>query len=300
MARQKGRLSRADNPFPRVESRGLRRAPFEDLYHSILVRPWWQFVLAAGLAFLTLNAFFAMLYWIEPGSVANARPGSYEDAFDFSVQTLATIGYGNMAPATRFAHAVVTTEAFVGMLTVAMIAGVAFAKFSRPTARVVFSAKVAAPTRHGVPHLQFRMANRRHNMVVEARLQVIVLIAETTPEGESIRRPLELKLVRDHTSIFTLSWTAMHTIDESSPFRGEGAVERLRAQQAEIYLAFSGIDETSAQTIHARWRYSLDDIAWGFRFADILTITADGTRVIDYTHFDEVVPAKPLAPTGER
>jgi inward rectifier potassium channel len=278
------------NPLTKLRTVGLERAPFEDVYHSILVRPWWQFVLATALAFLGVNALFALLYMIEPGSVTNARPGNYEDAFYFSVQTLATIGYGNMAPATRFAHWVVTLEAFTGILTVAVITGVTFSKFSRPTARVAFSAKVAAPTRNGVPHLMFRMANRRNNLVVEATLRVLTLVRETTVEGETVRRPIELKLVRDRSALFTLSWTAMHAIEEGSPFYGEGALERLRASGAEMYLSFSGIDETFAQTIHARWRYTLDDIAWGQRFADILTIHADGSRVIDYSHFDEVVP----------
>jgi inward rectifier potassium channel len=276
--------------FPAIHAVGLHRAPFEDFYHSILVRPWWQFVLLVAAAFVGVNALFALAYLLGPESVSNVRPGSFEDAFYFSVQTLGTIGYGNMSPVTRYGHVIVTIEAFTGILSVAVITGVTFAKFSRPTARVLFSAKVAAPTRHGVPHLQFRMANQRRNMVVEAQLRALVLVAEETPEGERIRRPIDLALVRDRTALFTLTWTAMHIIDEKSPFYGPGALERLRAQGGEIFLSFSGVDETFAQLIHARHRYGLDDIAWNARFADVLQVAPDGTRVIDYQHFDEVVP----------
>ena len=274
---------------------GLARAPFEDIYHQILVRPAWQFVLFTACAFLGLNMLFALLYFVAPGSVTNARPGSYEDCFYFSVQTLATIGYGGMTPATRWAHAVVTAEAFCGILSVALITGITFAKFARPTSRVIFSAKVPLTPRHGIPHLMFRMANRRQNLVVEATLRVMVLVRESTPEGETVRRPVDLKLVRSGTALFTLSWTAMHLIDETSPFHGEGALERLRAQEAEIYLSFSGLDETFAQTIHARWRYQLDDIVPNVRFADILEVQPDGTRIIDYRNFDDVVPINAVA-----
>lgn len=290
------RPSDLESAAMRVQTVGLVRAPFEDVYHQILMRPWWQFVLLTALAFLGLNLIFATLYFIQPGSVSNARDGSFEDHFYFSVQTLATIGYGGMAPATRWAHAVVTVEAFSGILSVAVITGVTFAKFARPTSRVIFSAKVPITPRHGVPHLMFRMANQRQNLVVEATLRALVLVRESTPEGETLRRPIDLKLVRDRTAIFTLSWTAMHVIDESSPFFGEGAIERLRERGAEIYLSFSGLDETLAQPIHARWRYQLDDIVPNVRFADILDVRDDGVRVLDYRNFDEVVPLNPPAP----
>ena len=160
---------------------------------------------------------------------------------------------------------------------------------------MAFSAHIAAPTRHGVPHLQFRMANQRQNLVVQANLQVTVLVIEETPEGESVRRPLDLKLVRPSTPLFALSWTAMHTIDHTSPFHGPGAVERLRAIGAEIFLSLTAWDETVAQTIHARHRYTLDDIAWGMRFQDMLTTLPDGTRILDYNHFHELVPVNDLA-----
>ena len=293
-------MSRPQQPaLSPIRAIGQRRMLLTDLYHQVLVRSWRDFVLFALLSFLCLNALFALVYQWLGGAISGAH--DFQDHFFFSVQTLCTIGYGTMAPQTLAGHVVVTLEAFTGILCVAMITGLTFAKVARPSARVLFSEKIAAPTRHGVPHLQFRMANQRQNLVVEASARVIVLIAERTPEGETLRRPVDIKLVRTNTPLFALTWTAMHTIDEHSPFHGEiGAVmDRLRAQKAEIYVSLAAYDETVAQTIHARHRYSLDDIAWGMRYVDVLATLDDGTRVIDYTHFHEVTPVTVPVPAPE-
>jgi inward rectifier potassium channel len=290
MAERRIGLGKPKQRLIKIRTRGQRVRLHEDFYHSVLLRPWWQFFLLVALLFLSANALFAAVYTFQPGSIANARDGSFEDAFFFSVQTFATIGYGAMAPATRFAHVIVTVEAICGILSGALITGLTFAKFARPTARVLFSEKVVIAPRNGVPYLQLRMANWRGNMVVEAQLRVYLLVEEITSEGETLRRPVELKLVRDRTALFVLSWTALHCIDESSPFYGEGALDRLRAQKAEIILSLSGLDETIGQTINARYSYTLDDIALNMRFADVMTVLPDGSRELDYAKFHDLKP----------
>ena len=279
--------------LPNVRAIGQKWAPFDDLYHSILTAAWWQFFAYVALALLGINTLFAIPYYLAEGSVSNAS--SFEDAFFFSVQTMATIGYGGMAPATRFAHVLVTLESIVGILSTALITGATFAKFAKPTARVLFSQKIVVTVRHGVPTMMFRMANWRRNQVVEAQLRVALLIDEVSPEGDRIRRPLEIKLVRDRTALFFLSFQAMHIIDENSPFYGKGALDKLRAQSAQIYLTLTGMDETIGQAIHARCTYALDDIVWNARFADVISADPDGTRQIDYTKFHETVPHDPPA-----
>ncbi|HEY6461061.1 MAG TPA: hypothetical protein VIY73_12945, partial [Polyangiaceae bacterium] len=192
-------------------------------------------------------------------------------------------------PATRFGHLVVVLEALVGTLGVALVTGVTFAKFARPTARILFAAKAVVHLRDGVPHLMFRLANWRGNMVVEGQLRVLLLMRQQTKEGDVIRMPVEVALVRDRTALFALTWVPMHRIDVSSPFHGgEAALARLRDQQAEIFLAFAGVDETIGQQIHARYRYKLDDVVYNARFTDVLTMEPDGTRVIDYGPFHDV------------
>jgi inward rectifier potassium channel len=248
-----------------------------------------EFVLLVVVAFVLANAIFALAYLCQPGSIANARPGSFEDAFFFSVQTMATIGYGALAPATLFGHLMVTCEAIVAILGVAVITGVTFSRFSRPTAKVLFSDKLVIGPRDGVPHLMFRMANWRRNTILEAQLRVALLIEEVTLEGQVIRRPLELPLVRDRNALFWMTWTAMHRIDETSPFFGPDAFDKLQTQKAELFLSLMGIDETFAQIVHARRAYALSDIVMNAYYADVLTVRDDGVRVIDYRAFHDII-----------
>ncbi len=272
-----------------VVTRGQAVSFFEDIYHRILAMPWWRFFAYVSAGWVGINAIFAVLYAADPGCVSGARPGDLEDAFYFSVQTFATIGYGAMAPATRFGHAVVVVEALVGTLGVALVTGVTFAKFARPTARILFAAKAVIAVRDGVPHLVFRLANWRGNMVVEGHLRALVLRLHKTGEGEIMRVPVDLPLVRDRTALFALTWVPMHRIDRSSPFWGGAEMlAKLRAEHAEVFLSFSGLDETSGQQIHARHNYALDDIVYNARFVDVLTIDDDGRRTVDYSAFHDV------------
>jgi len=276
-----------------VVARGQRTAIFEDLYHKILAMRWRRFFAYVAIAWVGVNALFALLYALRPGCVANASPG-LEDAFYFSVQTFATIGYGAMAPATRYGHVLVVVEAFVGTIGIALVTGVTFAKFARPTARVLFGERAVIQLRDGVPHLVFRLANWRGNMVVEGQLRALLLVRQETREGDVIRVPIELPLVRDRTALFSLSWMPMHRIDEGSPFwGGSTAVHRLRDSGAEIFLVFAGVDETLGQQVHARHRYKLDAIAVNARFHDVLTVEPGGNRTIDYARFHDVETLEP-------
>ena len=277
---------------------GRKTSPWDDAYHYILSASWTRFLLLTAAAYLTMNALFACVYVLAPGSIANARAGSFEDAFFFSVQTMATIGYGGMMPATRLGHIFVTAEALIGILFTTLLTGLAFAKFARPQARVLFADNPVITPRDGVPHLMFRLANWRHNLVVEATLRVILLRTHTTREGDTMRVPTEIPLVRSSTALFAMTWLPMHVIDERSPFHGEGALERLIEERAEIYLSFTGLDETVAQTINARRRYLVSDIVPNARFADVLVLGPDGSRHIDYRNFHETRPA-PLVAEGD-
>jgi inward rectifier potassium channel len=276
-------------PF-RIVVRGQDARWFDDLYHRLLACAWWEFFALVAVAFLVINALFALAFLAEPGSVFGARAGSFEDAFFFSVQTLATIGYGTMSPQTFFGHCVVTFEAFVGLLSVALMTGITFAKFSRPRARVLFSEKFVISKMNGVPHVMFRMANWRGNLIVEAHLHAILLVEVNTREGHQFRRPVDLKLVRDRNPTFVLTWTAMHKIDEESPFFGIDAVEYMRSTDTQLVLSLTGLDETAGQQIHARYSYTANDAVIDARFVDVVTRGSEGERVIDYGHFHDVQP----------
>jgi inward rectifier potassium channel len=291
-ARPAPRVSLAAARGP-IRAVGIERALHKDLYHFILARGWPTFFALVGATFLGANLLFASLYLIQPGCIAHARPGSFEDAFYFSVQTIATIGYGGMYPLTRYAHIVVVFEAMTGMLGIAVITGLTFTRFARPSARVLFAKKVTLTPRDGVPHLMFRMANWRRNRVVEAQLRVVLLVSERTREGETLRRQIDLPLVRDRTAVFFLTWTAIHKIDAGSPFHGPDALAKLAEQNAGLFLSLIGFDETIGQTIIARYEYALSDIAVGARFVDVLGSDARGRFQIDFSKFHDVVPVAP-------
>jgi inward rectifier potassium channel len=215
------------------------------------------------------------------------------DMFFFSVQTMATIGYGKMVPATMFSNILVSIEALTALLALALVTGLVFAKFSRPTARVRFSCYVVIGPRDGALSLMIRMANMRANRIVEANIHAVFIRQETTIEGESIRRIYDLPMTRNRSAMFVLSWTAVHRIVEGSPFFGETR-ESLAKCEPEIVVSITGLDETFSQTIHARHTYGLDEIIWGARFADVLTLHPDGSRSVDYTRFDDIEMLTPI------
>ncbi|WP_224091759.1 ion channel [Nostoc sp. MS1] len=262
---------------------------WRDPYHLLLTIPWSGFLLIICLSYITINIIFALAYWLGGDCIANARPGSFLDLFFFSVQTLASIGYGAMYPKTLYSNIVVTIEAMIGLVGIALMTGLAFARFSRPSARVIFSRVAVITPYNGVPTLMFRTANQRRNLILEAQMRVYLMRDEITTEGEFIRRFHDLKLLRTQTPSFTLSWLALHPIDETSPLYGMSA-ESLIQTNTNIIISVSGIDEAVAQVVHARHQYTAHNILWNNRFVDIFHHTSDGHRYIDYKYFHDVEP----------
>jgi inward rectifier potassium channel len=281
----------------RVLAIGLPRPWTGDSYHWLLRLSWPRFLLGGVALYLATNALFALFYLAQPGAIARARPGAFADAFFFSVQTIATLGYGVMAPATFYANIVVTIETAVGLIFLAVATGLVFARFSRPTARVLFSRVAVVAPHNGVPTLSFRLANQRRNQILRAEVDVALLVDEATQEGETIRRFYDLKLARRHSPVFALTFTVMHPIVEHSPLYGATPAS-LAAQNAELVVTVTGLDETMAAAVNARTSYLADEIVWGHRFVDIMALTDDGHRIIDYRRFHDT--AQLSASTGDR
>jgi len=260
-------------------------------YHLLITIPWSGFLALISLGYFATNFLFALLYLAGGDCIANARHGSFSDAFFFSIQTMDTIGYGMMYPRTLYANIVVTIEALIGLLAVAMGTGLAFARFSRPTARVLFSRVAVIAPYDGVPTLMFRAANQRRNQILEAQLRVRLVRDEVNQEGEFLRRFYDLKLVRSQNPVFSLSWTAMHPIDEHSPLNG-ATPESLAETESMLVITLSGLDETVSQTIYARHTLIALEILWNMRFVDIVSRPKDGHRYIDYSRFHDVTPVQ--------
>jgi inward rectifier potassium channel len=202
--------------------------------------------------------------------------GRFARAFFFSVQTFATIGYGQIGPDGFAANMVVTIEALAGLIYQALATGLLFARFSRPTASILFSrSAIIAPYRDGLS-LQFRIANRRRNEIIELEAQVLFSAMQPDGRGGRVRRYARLPLERDRVTFFPLSWTIVHPIDDKSPFAG-ATPEDLVAREAEILILLTGVDETFEQTVHARSSYRAEDLVWNVRFASMF-IDADGRK----------------------
>jgi inward rectifier potassium channel len=274
----------ADEPL-----RTTRPSPFADLYHYLVRTPWPVLLMLVLAAFTITNILFGLVYWID-GGVSGARPNSYPDMVFFSVQTMATIGYGVLHPTTFLANVLVSIEALMGLLGLAMMTGLVFSKFSLPTARVRFSRYAVVSKRDGVTSLMFRMANLRESRILEAQIHLVFARLETTAEGERLRRFYDLQLQRERTALFSLSWTAVHQITPQSPLLGETA-ESLKASSAMLVVSLTGLEETFSQTVNARYYYSAGEILWGKRLADISAFQPDGIPIVDYSRFDEVIEA---------
>ncbi|MDI1448637.1 ion channel [Polyangium sp. 6x1] len=255
---------------------------WHDFYHTVMKARWTVVALSFFAAYLAANLGFALLYLLGGDDIANAEPGSFTDAFFFSVQTMATIGYGAMAPKTIYAHVLVTLEAIFGLFSLALATGIVFAKFARPMARVVWSDIAILTKRNGIPHLVFRVANARANQIVEASMRVCALKFETTSEGERMRRFFDLSLIRSNNPIFAMTWTVMHPIDEQSPLHGM-TVDELGQGNVEILAILTGLDSTFGATIHARYAYAADDIVEDAHFEDVIVMLPDGRRGVDIT-----------------
>ncbi len=269
---------------------GARSPVLTDLYAFLLRARWSTVVGLAAVVYLGLNALFALLYWVVPGSVGSSD-GSYLDAFFFSVQTFASIGYGVLHPVGRWANAIVVVEAFASVFCIATLTGIVFAKFSRPHARVLFSDSILIETRDGVPTLTFRVANERGNDVVEASVRISILKTQVSAEGVRMRRFLDLKLERDTTPVFFLTWQIFHRITEDSPIHGLHR-DDLLAGDVRFIVSLTGIDGTFAQTIHARHVYWADEVLEGYRFVDVIDNLPGGISQMDFRRFHQVVPEK--------
>ena len=263
---------------------------WRDAYHNTLILSWPRFLVICAAVYVAANVVFALLYMIDPSGVAQARPGSFADAFFFSIQTMATIGYGVLYPTDLYTNIVVTAETLFALAILALVTGLFFARFSRPTAKVRFCRYAVVAKHNGVPTLQVRVANGRSNQILQASIEMLLLRSERTAEGVVFRRFHDLKLQRARTPIFALTFTLMHVIDETSPLR-ETTEAGLKEMEAELLIAITGLDETMSQTIHARHSYLVDEVRFGFRFADMFGYLPDGRAAIDLRRFDEIIPA---------
>jgi inward rectifier potassium channel len=242
---------------------------------------WPQLLVLCLLGYLALNALFAALYFIQLGSIVNAELGSFGDAFWFSVQTFATIGFGVMSPATTYAHVLVTLESFLGLFSLALGTGIVFSKFSKPTARIGFSDVIIVTLHDKRPCLSFRAAHQRRGSLIDVHARLSVLVDEVTAEGTVLRRAYELALERPRMPILALAWALFHVLDETSPLCGLVA-DNAEQKLAAMIVHITGVDETTLDTLHARRVYSVKDLRFDVRFIDMIDRSNPERLVVDH------------------
>lgn len=256
-----------------------------DLYYTLMKMSWGKLVLFFLGVYLILNLSFALLYFFIPGAITGDQ--KFSNAFFFSVQTLSTVGYGSISPANTFGNIVSVVEMFIGMLSMALMTGLIFSKFSLPKDQIVFTNKALLTTLNGERTLMFRLANARSNRIMNAQIDFTMLKDEVTKEGIELRRFEELKLRKSKTPFFSLSLIGMHVVDETSPLYNM-TDEQIKSSSIEFVVSLLGHDDTYGQTIHATKMYQAHELVCGGRFADILFRDKDGSRLIDFKDFNKI------------
>lgn len=282
VARQaKGRFLNRDGTF-NVRRGGLGFLQSLSLYHLLLTATWPRFLVFLSIGYLLVNFAFATAFYLcgphaFAGMHAGFPGGRYAECYFFSVQTFATIGYGAISPISLPANLLVVLESVTGLLLVALGTGISFARFSRPTAKIVFSERALIGPYRGITAFEFRIANARKNEMIE--VQAKVLLSRRLASGDRDFRQLQLE--RDNVPFFPLSWTVVHPIDESSPLWRVTESELL-AQDAEFLILLQGIDETFSQTVHQRSSYKAHEVDWNVNYVNIYNPpTASGDISID-------------------
>jgi inward rectifier potassium channel len=270
-----------------------KKFDWRDTYHLILTLSWPGF---AGFVFgiyLLINLVFAALYMLDAHAVAEMSPGSFADAFFFSVETLATVGYGHMYPESFYGHLITMLEIMVGMFGLAVITGLIFVRFSRPTARMHFSKVAVIAPFDGVPNLMIRVANLRHQAMVEPEFRMILLRSTITAEGDEVRRFRSLKLEFDHLISFPAVLTVRHRIDEESPLFGMTPKD-FQQQDIRIVASIVGVDAVIVAPVQSFGDYNYDQIEWNRRFVEIYDQNEEGDWTVDYARIDETEDIAPI------
>jgi inward rectifier potassium channel len=293
------RLLNRDGTF-NVSRGGLPLLKSLNLYQTVLNMPWWKFNLTFIGLYLLVNLLFAAFYFLcGPQALSGLHglgPGARAlESFFFSVQTLTTVGFGQVAPQSLAANFLVVLEAFLGLSGFAVAAALMFARFARPRARILFSNRAVIGPYHGNTCFEFRIANGSPNELIEVEVRILLCMTQSS-DGVRTRHFHQLRLERSKAAFFPLDWTIAHPITEFSPLYGVSA-DDLRTQDAEFLVLINATDDNYSQTVHARSSYKWDEIVWSARFKDMYRHTRNGRMSIDLKRIHDIQRVDtPLAP----
>ncbi len=268
---------------------------WRDLYHWLLTLRWPGFALFLLGSYLVLNTFFACLYCLGGACVDGMPPGSFPDAFFFSVETLATVGYGHMYPVTVYGHLVATAEIMVGMFGTAVMTGLIFVRFARPASRLIFSRVLVVSNFDGQPALMLRVANARRQSMVKAEFRLMLARHEPTLEDPTMYRFHHLPLQINHMVVFPAAITIRHLIDERSPLRGATA-ESIASTGTRFMASVECMDKVLQSPVQSEQVYDARDVRFGEQFVEIYGDADSGPRSVDYGRLHDTEPAVQVLP----
>ncbi len=268
---------------------GVARFDFRDPYHLALTATWPMFAASVLALYAAINIVFAILYAAMPGAIGNARPGSLLDGFFFSMETLATVGYGQMYPATTYGHLISVAEIMSGIAFTTITTGLIFVRFSKPRAKILYADNIVVTPYNGLPTLMVRIGNGRTSMLTDLTVRLSALIREHSTEGHSIRRVNDLPLVRSNVPMFALTLTLMHRIDETSPLYGHTA-QSLVDGDIRFFLSVEARDTAINSTVHDLKDYRAHNVQFGMRYADAVTVNSEGRTMADLTRISVIEP----------
>lgn len=265
---------------------------FRDLYNWLLILTWPKFFALLVFTYFAVNGAFALLYVVGGDCVDGMPAGSFREAFFFSVETLATVGYGHMYPSSLYGHMVSTIEIMTGMFGMALITGIIFVRFSRPIARVTFSNVLVHGPFDAKPSIMLRVANMRHHAMAEAEFRLMVIRDELIAEGDVLRRFYPLELQFDRLIAFPAVLTIRHIIDERSPLYGWTPADYERADTIFVTSVVC-IDTSIPASVQTQRQYNWRDIRFGHRFCEVYTEVGERKLIVDYARIHHTEPYVP-------
>lgn len=261
------------------------RYDIRDFYHWTLTLSWPQFAALVFCVYLTVNLLFSVVYYLGQPCIYGAN--SFLDAFFFSVETFATVGYGHFYPENLYGHIVSTLEIMVGLFGMAVITGLIFIRFSRPMARIVFSRNLVISPFDGTPALMMRVANLRQHAMVEAEFRMVVVLNQPVKEGGRFRRFYPLTLQFERLIAFPVALTIRHIIDQESPLNGMTAADLERCD-ARVFASIVCIDSVIPAPVQMQQDYVWTDILFGKRFVEIYSDLDQNRMSVDYGRLHDV------------
>ena len=284
------RMINEDGTYNIQRSGGMHR--FRDFYKYLIELRWSVFFLWTITTYLLTNVLFAGIYMIggvEDISGINPDSNQFLNAFFFSVQTFTTVGYGFLAPVGAIAGIISTFEAFLGLLYFALITGLLYGRFSKPSSKIAFARNAILTDFEGGKAIMFKIVNQRNSVLLKASAKCTLAIDSSDPTKALNREYHSIELQVDYIQFFPLTWTLVHKIDEKSPFHNLDIV-KIRDRNTELIVMVEALDETFSQNVIEKRSFAGDQWISGVKFKRNFSVNSSGKIELRIDELNDVEP----------